>query len=496
MDINDQLSDIQRSVLSLKPEIILMAGLVLIIAAGFMKLKSISFYNIMAAAIFISACVATLMGAGPVTGLFQNMLVLDGFSVYMKVLLNLGAIFTCILSLHNENTRRYPSEFAALLITVVLGGHFLLMSANLLMVFISLEIVSISSYVLAGFAFSRKGSEGSLKYFLFGALSSAVMLYGLSILYGLTGTLDFTTENFAQALIGQEREIILLAGGMALAGFLFKIASAPMHAWAPDVYEAAPMPVVAFLSTVPKFAGLGALVRFVLALNVYGQTAIDWQTIICFIAILTITVGNFAALSQRDAKRMMAWSSIAQSGFLMVGLAAFSPQGLQFMLFYATLYLVVNFVVFIYLDLFEKQGIQSMAGFSGSGKTYGAYLIFLLIGLIALAGLPPTAGFTSKLLIFSALWQSYELNGKAVLLWLLVFGLLNTVVSLFYYLKIPYYAFLKQTAPGNAFPEGFKKQNFVTIQNLLGLLLVIVVLVLFFAPGFLMGWINKINFAF
>ena len=158
-----------------------MTGLVLIIAAGFLKLKNISFYTIMAAAIFISTCVATLVGAGPVTGLFQNMLVLDGFSVYMKVLLNLGAIFTCILSLHHENTRRYPTEFAALLITLVLGGHFLLMSANLLMVFISLEIVSISSYVLAGFAFSRKGSEGSLKSFLFGAFSSGVMLAPLRL---------------------------------------------------------------------------------------------------------------------------------------------------------------------------------------------------------------------------------------------------------------------------------------------------------------------------
>jgi NADH-quinone oxidoreductase subunit N len=274
---------------------------------------------------------------------------------------------------------------------------------------------------------------------------------------------------------------------MALGGFLFKIAAVPMHPWAPDVYEAAPVPVIAFLSVAPKLAGLGALTKFILAVHVYGQSDFDWQTVIALIAILTITVGNFSALTQKDPKRMMAYSSIAQSGFLLIGVAAFLPQGIQYMVFYASVYLIMNFLVFTYLAYFANEGILTISDFSGVGKKLLWPSVFLLTGLVALTGLPPTSGFTAKLFIFSSLWDAYQLTGKSILLWLLAFGLLNTVVSLFYYLKIPYYAFLKSSIEG-------EKRNNITFTNLLGFILVIATLILFFLPGLLMGWINRINF--
>jgi NADH-quinone oxidoreductase subunit N len=274
---------------------------------------------------------------------------------------------------------------------------------------------------------------------------------------------------------------------MSLAGMFYKIAAVPLHPWAPDIYEAAPMPVVAFFSVVPKLAGIGILTRFVLALNVFGQSQFDWQLIICIIAIASLTVGNFAALWQRRPRRLMAYSGIAQSGFLMAGIAAFQLQGVHFMLFYAAVYALMNFLVFGLLHYFESKGVETLESFSGVGRSRPFTSILLLVGLVALTGLPPTAGFTAKLFVFTSVWQAYHLTGKTILLWLLIFGLLNTVVSLFYYLRIPYYAFVKS---GESAPNA----NILTFENLFSLVLVLGILVLFFNPGLLMGWINKINF--
>jgi len=184
---------------------------------------------------------------------------------------------------------------------------------------------------------------------------------------------------------------------------------------------------------------------------------------------------------------MMAYSSIAQSGFLMIGLAAFLPNGIQFMLFYAGVYLFMNFLVFLYLNYFERIGIVSIADHQGIGRFHPVPALLLLIGFVSLTGLPPTAGFTAKLLIFSSLWESFSLAGDRVLFVLLIFGLVNTVVALFYYLRIPYFAYLKTR-------ETAENQNIVTFENLLGLILVLILLLLFFQPNLLMGWINKINF--
>jgi len=274
---------------------------------------------------------------------------------------------------------------------------------------------------------------------------------------------------------------------MTLAGFLYKIAAAPMHPWAPDVYEAAPMPVLAFLSTAPKLAGVAVLTKFTLALNLFGQSSYDWQLIMCTVVILSITVGNFSALWQTNPKRMMAYSSIAQSGFLLTGVVCFSMQGIQFMLFYSIIYIVANYAVFICLQAFERNELFSIESFWGWGKSAAFMSVLLLVAMISLAGIPPTAGFTSKLFIFTALWDAYEQSGKNLLLWLLIFGLLNTVISLFYYLKIPYYAFLKNNDTIQS-PQNSRGENF------LALMLVLIVLFLFIQPGLLMGWLNRINF--
>jgi NADH-quinone oxidoreductase subunit N len=486
MDTAQVLNDIQASVQQLVPELLLANGMLLIILAGLLKKSNLLFLSIFTILFLLTSAIITGSDLFDSAVLF-DMIKKESFSSYLKILIDLAGILTCLLSLNKQVLTKNISEYFALLTAVVLGGHLLLMSNNFGMVFLSLELISISSYILAGYAFNKRASEGSLKYFLFGSVASAIMLYGFSILYGLSGTLNFSSAEFSTQLIEHSSPLLLMAGIMALGGFLFKIAAVPMHPWAPDVYEAAPVPVIAFLSVAPKLAGLGALTKFILAVHVYGQSDFDWQTVIALIAILTITVGNFSALTQKDPKRMMAYSSIAQSGFLLIGVAAFLPQGIQYMVFYASVYLIMNFLVFTYLAYFANEGILTISDFSGVGKKLLWPSVFLLTGLVALTGLPPTSGFTAKLFIFSSLWDAYQLTGKSILLWLLAFGLLNTVVSLFYYLKIPYYAFLKSSIEG-------EKRNNITFTNLLGFILVIATLILFFLPGLLMGWINRINF--
>ena len=472
------------------PEMVLACGILLLITAGLVKKDSPSTYTLLGIVFFsiplLFFVFNQLLYATP-TKIFNGLLRNDDFSAFLRILFDLSGLFTVLMTWRTQHNQARLSEYYALLLTVVLGAHLLVMSMNLLLIFISLEMISLSSYVLAGFSFSKRGAEGSLKYFLFGSVASAVMLYGFSLLYGFTGTLDFSSADFIEKLVSADSTLFFIATLMALAGFFYKIAAAPLHPWAPDVYEAAPMPVVAFFSVVPKLAGVGILTKFTLALNVFGQSPFDWQFVLCLTSLLSLTVGNFSALWQKNPKRLMAYSSIAQSGFLLVGVAAFLPQGVHFMLFYATVYVVMNFVVFIYLQYFETFGFTSLESFSGMGKAFIMPSVLILIALISLTGLPPTAGFTAKLFIFSSLWEAYQVSGKGILLWLLVFGLLNTVVSLFYYLRIPYYAFLKEVrSPHNP--------NILTFENLFGLVLVVVLLILFFNPGLLMGWINKINF--
>lgn len=439
--------------------------------------------------IIMGAIIATIMDWGDRTApvvLFSGMVRADNFSAWMKLLCDIAGVGTLLMAVQRGIIQKHVPEFTALVLAVLLGAHLLVMSTNMVMIFLSVELISISSYVLAGYTFQQRGAEGSLKYFLFGAAASAIMLYGFSLLYGLTGTADVAAPAFADHILQHQTPLLLTAGLLAISGFLFKMAAIPMHGWAPDIYEAAPMPVLAFFSVVPKLAGLGVLTRFVIAVNAFGQSSIDWRYIIGLIAIVTISAGNVAALRQRSAKRMMAYSSIAQSGFMLIGIVALTPQAVQFMLFYASVYMVANYLVFLYLQHFETKGIDTIPGFAGTGRSDALQHAFLLAALISLTGIPPLAGFTAKLLIFTGLYESYQTHSDPLLVWILVLGLLNTVISLFYYVSIPFFAFFRH---GTAQPS-----KYLTWTNLFGLILVLALIILFFQPNLLMGWINKITF--
>ena len=491
----EKLEWIRQSLGFFGPELVLFAGIVLVLGVG-IALPSLRTGGnsgvplVIGLAASILACAVSLADWNQqeeAVELFGGMVVNDRFSSWLKIICDVAGALTFLLSLPISQRHKHISEYTALVLSVVLGAHFLSMSVGMVMIFLSLELISISSYVLAGYSFRQEGAEGSLKYFLFGTASSAIMLYGLSLLFGLTGSATIASQEFVEGLLAHQSLLLLVAGLMALAGFLFKMAALPMHFWAPDVYQAAPMPVVALFSVVPKLAGLAVLTRFVLAATAYGQTLIDWKAIVGLIAIFTITAGNVAALRQVNAKRMMAYSSIAHSGFLLVGVAALTEQSVQFMMFYAAVYFIANYVVFGYLQYFEDRGVSTIPEFSGTGRTDPAAHALLLIAFISLTGIPPTAGFTAKLLIFTGLYDAYRIADDPFLLWILVLGLLNTVIALFYYLRIPYFAFLREAEIPHA--------KYLTWTNFFGLVLVLALLGLFIRPDGLMGWINKITFA-
>jgi NADH-quinone oxidoreductase subunit N len=493
--VNALTNNLQHTLHSLTyvwPELMLAAGAVLCLLVGLVSRNRYDvLYLSLGIAIQIAALIVTNLMKLPevVVQPFSGSLFISSFTIQMSTLTDVGVLLALLLTFSQQNIlqEKRTSEYVALLLSMSLGARLLIGSGNFLMIFLAVEILSITAYLLSGWGTSRRGAEAALKYFLFGSVAAALMVYGFSILYGLQGSADLTYDPSASRL-SYPIAFVLVAGLLVLAGILYKMGAAPMHLWAPDVYEAAPLPVVALFSTVPKLAATAILVRFAFMIQSRGHEFFDWQTILAVVAVISMTFGNFSALRQKDPKRMMAYSSIAQSGFLLLGIISFSEEGAQIMEFYAAVYLIMNFAVFYALQSFEQEGISTIADFKGTGPGRVFVSVVLCIALVGLAGIPPTAGFTSKLLVFSFVWDAYELTGKNILLWLLIFGLLNTVISLFYYLKIPFYSFLKA---GSTLPtaKSFSWQNFLMLVLVIGILL------LFLMPSLLMGWLNRSNFA-
>lgn len=404
--------------------------------------------------------------------LFGKMLILDSKAILFKFLIILSAIFVL---LHVIVTKKdFIGEFYPILISMVVGLCLMTMSVNLLMIYLSIEMVSIASYLLTAIDKNRKGIEGSLKYVLFGATSSAIMLYGMSLLYGMTGTLDIASPDFSRGIAQIDGVASTVAIILTISGFLFKISATPFHIWTPDIYESAPTPVVAFFSVAPKIAG------FLVAIRFYSAVPNNLQTITAVLAMASITFGNFSALWQNNAKRLLAYSTIAHSGFMLIGLATMSQLGLTSIVFYLVTVLFTNLAAFLLID-YSEIGNQAakIENLKGLGRVNPFYGVMMLIVMISLAGIPPTAGFFAKLNIFSALWETYQANNQPILLWLFIFGLLNTAIAIFFYLKIPFFMFFKESTENQVFELNAK-------QYFLAIVLILPILILFFKADWLM----------
>ncbi|MFY0625886.1 MAG: NADH-quinone oxidoreductase subunit N [Reichenbachiella sp.] len=377
-------------------------------------------------------------------------------------------------------------EFHFMILMIVLGSFLIMQSANLLVFFISVELVSLSSYILISFNFEKRSFEAGIKYLLFGAMSSGLMLYGISLLYGMTGGLEIVDLFMVTSSQLSHSIWLTLALIFFFSGLFFKLALVPLHIWSPDVYEAGPTPVVAIISILPKVAILLFFTQFI---QFSGLTSIvfDWQMLLGIVALLSMVIGNFSALKQDNAKRMMAYSSIAHSGFLVIGILVVSEFGFSSMLFYAIVYGFMNIVAFYFISIMGKNRITNISELAGIGRQIPLIGGMVTLIMIALVGLPPTSGFTAKLLIFSSLWEFYQQQGDNFLLWLFVVGIANAAVSLFYYLKIPYFMFIK-SGDGKMFKSSKKDVFLIAIVTLL-------ILLLFFKPELLLNLLNQYNFA-
>jgi NADH-quinone oxidoreductase subunit N len=303
--------------------------------------------------------------------------------------------------------------------------------------------MSISSYILAGYTKEiKRASEASLKYVIFGAVSSGIMIYGMSILFGLTGSLDLAGINAYLQVNEVNHLAVLLSGLMIIAGIGYKISAVPFHFWTPDVYEGAPITITAYLSVASKAAGFALLIRFLKASFIteasgdseiwFMLTTIDWQFIIAILAVLTMTIGNLVAIWQNNLKRLLAYSSIAHAGYLLMGVVVMDDIGVASVMIYFLMYLFMNLGAFLVVMLLaNKIGSEDLEDYAGLGYKAPVLGVAMVIFLISLTGLPPTAGFIGKLYIFTAV-----LNAGNEWIWLAVVGVLNSVVSLFYYVKI------------------------------------------------------------
>jgi NAD(P)H-quinone oxidoreductase subunit 2 len=323
------------------------------------------------------------------------------------------------------------AEFIAILMTATLGGMFLSGANELVMIFISLEALSISSYLLTGYTKrDSRSNEAALKYLLIGASSTAVFLYGVSLLYGLSGgqtELSAIAQGIAKADVSQSLGLVI-ALVFVIAGIGFKISAAPFHQWTPDVYEGAPTPVIAFLSVGSKTAGFALAIR--LLTTVFPIVADEWRFVFTALAVLSMVLGNVVALAQTSMKRMLAYSSIAQAGFVMIGLIAGTDAGYSSMIFYLLVYLFMNLCGFTCVVLFSlRTGTDQISEYSGLYQKDPLLTLGLSISLLSLGGIPPLAGFFGKIYLFWAGWQ-------AGLYWLVLLGLITSVVSIYYYIRV------------------------------------------------------------
>ncbi len=356
----------------------------------------------------------------------------DNLSIVFRGIIALSTVSTILMSItYVEQSGTALAEFIGILLTATLGGMFLSGANELVMIFISLEMLSISSYLMTGYMKrDPRSNEASLKYLLIGAASSAIFLYGISLLYGLSGG-ETQLDAIATGLhSGSSEPSLGLAVSLVfiIAGIAFKISAVPFHQWTPDVYEGSPTPVVAFLSVGSKAAGFALAIR--LLVTVFGSITPQWHLIFTALAILSMILGNIVALAQSSMKRMLAYSSIAQAGFVMIGFIAGTDAGYSSMIFYLLVYLFMNLGAFTCVILFSlRTGTDQISEYSGLYQKDPLLTLCLSICLLSLGGIPPLAGFFGKIYLFWAGWQS-GLYGLVLL------GLVTSVISIYYYIRV------------------------------------------------------------
>jgi NADH-quinone oxidoreductase subunit N len=452
-----QLHELKIDYFSIAPEIITsIAGMVIMLVDAYSK-KGARRANAALAVIGLVAALGAIAGLWPAaTGesFFGGMVVVDRLRLFFSAIAVIAAIMTTLMAapfLRDEALP--PGEFFSLLMFATTGMLLMAAAGDLVMIFLGLELSSITTYVLAGYRrYDVRANESSLKYFLLGSFSTAFLLYGMALTYGATGStnIDHIRQTITQGSV-QYPQLLLIGAAMMLVGFGFKIASAPFHLWTPDVYEGAPTLVTAFMATGPKAAVFAAFLRvFAGGFNAASAGAglplqATWTSALAVMAVLTMTIGNVVAISQKNIKRMLAYSSIAHAGYALVGFVTgdFAPVG-----FYLLTYMVMNLGAFAVIQVLARAGDlkTEIADYAGIGFEAPALSFSLVIFLLSLAGIPPTAGFMGKFFVFKSAWDAVP-----NLRWLVIAAIINSIISIYYYLYPIVVMFFRPL------PQGFVK---------------------------------------
>ncbi len=441
--MNPQLTqDMQRFYPELAVSVALLAVIVFDLAFPRIR-RGLTLLTTAAGLLGALACVVPLCSAGQGT-MFYGMIALDPLALFFKgFFLVTSLVILLIANGSPEIDQSRFGEFQALLLGVTLGMMLLASSTDMLMLFLSLEMVSVGSYIMVGFLKNnRQSNEASLKYFLFGAISTGSMLYGITLLFGLAGTSKFAAirDVLAKGAAGGENSLMLLvASVLIMAGFGFKTAAVPFHFWCPDVYTGAPTPVTAFLSVGPKAAGFAALVRFFFTGLSSGTgnpiqwiplSTMNWPLLLLLLSIITMTLGNLAALRQDNLKRLLAYSSIAHAGYILMGAVVVTSDGIQAIVIYLITYLFMNLGAFlVVIEVFNRTGSFDIKAYSGLLRRSPFLAISMSIFMLSLMGIPPFAGFFGKLFVFAA-------AVRRDLAWFAVIGALNSVIAVYYYVRV------------------------------------------------------------
>ena len=410
----------------------------------------------------LSLLAVSRLAGVPDGALFGRMVVQDPFTVFFKVIFALAAMAAIWMSLGSKEVNANQGEYYGLLVSSTIGMYFMSSASNLLMAYLALEFVSLTSYVLTGYLrHDRRSGEAALKYLIYGGVASGTMIYGMSWIFGLAGSMDFAQINAALIHGDPNKLAVFIAVLLTLAGFGYKVAAVPFHMWVPDVYTGAPIPIAAFLSVGSKAAGFALLMRFFYpTLSHLGTDGtwqflpgVDWPQLVLVLCMVTMTLGNLAALSQRNLKRLLAYSSIAHAGYMLMGFVVLSDEGLRAMMFYMVVYYLMNIGAFLVVMIVANStGREDIEGYRGLAWRGGAApAVALAVFLFSLTGLPPLAGFIGKFYLFAAVIRQQ-------FYFLAVVGVINSVISLYYYARVVRTMFLD-------FPEGNEAPVTVGLHN-------------------------------
>ena len=417
-----------QTIIYILPELFLSLSLMSILMIGVFIKKSFKLVNLLTILTLIFTIVLVLNQPGEIIKIFSESYIIDKLSIFMKVLTLLFSLFVLISSRDYLKSNYIDKiEYPIIILASILGMILMISSYDLIVFYLGLELQSLSLYILASFKRDEERStEAGLKYFVLSALASGLLLYGCSLIYGFTGSTNFEiiSKNLEESNTGAVFGIVFIIVGLA-----FKVSAVPFHMWTPDVYEGSPTSVTSFFAIVPKIAALSVFIRFMYVpfLNVLDQ----WQMIVVFLSVASMILGAVAAIGQNNIKRLMAYSSIGHMGYALAGLATGTNSGIQSTLIYLTIYLVMNLGAFGCIFMMKRENIfyENINELSGMSKNHPILALSFLIILFSLAGIPPLAGFFAKFYIFTSVIES-KMYALAII------GLVTTVISAFYYLRI------------------------------------------------------------